>query len=74
MSQNDRIVEYCKIHKSITGADAWYRLGIASLSRRICDLRDRGYSITKITETGICAKTGEPTHWTRYFVKEKKHV
>lgn len=36
--QNEMIREWCKTHKGITSAEAWYNLGIGSLSRRICDL------------------------------------
>ena len=70
MKQTEQILFWCKHHKGITSAEAWYNLGIANLSRRICDLEESGHTITKVTENGVNHHTGAPTHWTRYFVSQ----
>lgn len=56
--QNEMIIDRCKTHKGITRAEASERLGIGSLSRRICDLIEQGHSVTKITELGTNRHTG----------------
>lgn len=68
--QNEMIVAWCKTHKGITSAEALFNLGIGSLSRRICDLQELGYSVKKVTENGINRHTGAPARWTRYFVSQ----
>ena len=68
--QNEMIVAWCKTHKGITSAEAWYNLGIGSLSRRICDLKEAGYKVIKTTEKGINHHTRAPARWTRYFVSQ----
>lgn len=68
--QNEMIREWCKTHKGITSAEAWYNLGIGSLSRRICDLQEQGYDVKKVVEHGINHHTGAPARWIRYFVSQ----
>lgn len=70
MKQTEQILFWCKHHKGITSAEAFYNLGIAHLPRRIADLEESGHTITKVTESGINHHTGAPTHWTRYFVSQ----
>lgn len=70
MKQEEQILFWCKHHKGITSAEAWYNLGIAHLPRRIADLEEKGHTVTKITEHGTNKHTGNPTHWTRYFVSQ----
>lgn len=66
--QNLQILDYCRKNNGITSFEAIHNLGIGSLSRRICDLQEMGYKITKVIETGINHHTGQPCHWTRYFI------
>ena len=70
MKQTEQILFWCKHHKGITSAEAFYNLGIAHLPRRIADLEESGHTVTKVTENGINYHTGAPTHWTRYFVSQ----
>ena len=68
MKQLDQVLDYCRKNKGITSAEAFYKLGIAHLPRRMLDLKERGHKVEKITEYGTNAHTGAPTHWIRYFV------
>lgn len=43
MTQNERIIEYCKTFGSITTLDAFKDLGVTRLASRIHDLRVAGY-------------------------------
>jgi hypothetical protein len=70
MRQLEQVIFWCKTHKGITSAEAFYNLGIAHLPRRIKDLQERGHSVKKITEHGTNKHTGNPTTWTRYFVSQ----
>jgi len=45
MNQCERILKYLDDFGGISTRDAFVDLGIASLSRRICDLKRRGYII-----------------------------
>lgn len=68
MKQTEQVLDYCKKNKGITSAEAFYKLGIAHLPRRILDLEERGHQVIRTTEHGTNAHTGASTHWTRYFV------
>ena len=70
MKQTEQILFWCKHHKGITSAEAFYNLGIAHLPRRIADLEESGHKVEKVIEYGTNAHTGAPTHWTRYFVSQ----
>lgn len=70
MKQTEQVLEYLKKHKGITSAEAFYKLGIAHLPRRIADLQESGHQVMKVTEYGINQHTGSQTHWTRYFVSQ----
>jgi|TARA_R110002020_G_scaffold471097_1_gene697545 hypothetical protein len=45
MSQKKRVHEYLKTGKTLTSADAYERLGIASFPKRICELREMGIKV-----------------------------
>lgn len=47
LTQSERILRHIRDHGYITTYDAVYEYGILSLSRRICDLEEKGYAITK---------------------------
>lgn len=68
--QNEMIREWCKTHKGITSAEAFYNLGISSLPRRILDLQEMGYDVKKVVEHGTNKHTGSPCRWVRYFVSQ----
>ena len=64
-SQRQRIVSFCRIHGSITNRDAMITLRINSPTKRISELRDRGYIVEDVWEEG------ENTRYKRYFIKER---
>lgn len=47
-SQNEALLHYLKNHIGITTWEAVEKLGITSLSKRICELQDIGIKIDKI--------------------------
>lgn len=68
--QCDMIRDWCKTHHGITSREAWNNLGISSLSRRICDLREMGYKITKVREWQTNHATLREVPCVRYFVSQ----
>ena len=68
-SQVQKILDFAAAHGSITNYDAVYRLGILSPTRRICDIKALGYSVTKQREDIISAD-GEKKSVVRYFIGE----
>lgn len=69
MTQCERVLAYCRDFGSITNRDAVIDLGIMSLSRRIKDLEEEGYTIKRATEYGR-NRYGEKVHYTRYRLEE----
>ncbi len=47
MTQCERIIRYMKDFGSITALQAIQDLGVMRLASRICDLKKRGYNISK---------------------------
>lgn len=72
MNQCERILRHLYDYNSITSKEAIYEYGIHRLSARISDLEKQGYYFDRVTEKGT-NRYGEPTHWTRYSLKEKTH-
>ena len=68
--QCDRVLEYIKIHGSITSLEAIEQIGVARLASRICDLKKAGWNIEKKNETGE-KKYGEKTRYARYTIAER---
>lgn len=65
MTQCDRMLKYIDDFGFITTYQAVVDFGIASPSRRICDLRQRGVNI--VSETILTKnRYGEPTHYFKY--------
>lgn len=52
MTQADRVLEYISKHGEITSRDAMLDLGVVQLPRRLHDLKQRGYRITREWRTG----------------------
>lgn len=50
-TQKDRVLDYVKDHGSITGAEAFYHLGIAHLPSVMRDLRVLGYATSSVWES-----------------------
>ena len=66
-AQWKRILDYCDRHGSITPADA-YNLGIMRLASRMYELKERGYTVTKVMEEST-NRYGEPVRYARYTVQ-----
>lgn len=68
--QNDRVLKYLKTHKKgITAKEAVEKLSIMRRSARIKDLRDEGWEIQTIWETGL-NYYGDRVRYARYFLKK----
>ena len=65
MTQCERIKKYLDDFGSISTYEAMVDIGVASLSKRICDLKKQG---EKIVSEVIFTKNryGQKTHYTRY--------
>ena len=64
------VLDWNKTHKGITSAEAWFNLGISSLSRRICDLQELGYTVKKVKEHRLNHHTLEEVPVVRYYVSQ----
>jgi len=59
MTQNERVLDYLKHHKSINPLESWISLGVYRLGARIYDLKKRGEKIvtgTQIVENRFSEK------------------
>ena len=65
MTQCEMIVDYINKFGSITSAEAVMDLGVGRLAARISDLKDQGYNIKSVGETGK-NRFGKKTRYTRY--------
>lgn len=68
MSQNEKILQYCKDFGSISTLEAFRDLGITRLSARIWEIERSGKTISRAVETGK-NRYGEPTRWLRYRIE-----
>ena len=67
LTQQARILAYCKEHGSITVREA-FNLDINSPTKRISELRHGGYDVQTIEETRVKAN-GDTVRYNRYFIK-----
>lgn len=67
MSDIERIINYMKEKGSITGKECSREIGTGELRRRIRDIKDIGYEIGDVWETGE-NRVGAPTRYKRYFI------
>lgn len=67
LSQNLRIIDYCKDHGSITPMDALNHFGCFRLSARMFDIRAMGYDVTSVMETRV-NEDGEAKRYARYHI------
>lgn len=68
-TQIQQVLKYLEAHGSITAYEATYQLGIMSLSRRICDLRDMGFKFhAEMIEER--SRFGEKINGKRFKIKE----
>ena len=68
--QCDRVLEYIKVHGSITSLEAIEQIGVARLASRICDLKKAGWNIEKKNETGV-NRYGEKNKVCKIFNSER---
>lgn len=66
MKQLDILLDYLKEHGSATGMEI-IQLGIMNYKGRICDLRQLGFEIKTVMETGK-NRNGDPTRYARYIL------
>ncbi len=64
------ILNYMITHYGITSKEAFEHLGVTRLSARIKDLRELGYNIITVMETGK-TRYGETCRYARYHYKEE---
>jgi len=67
-TQCKRILKYIESKGSITSAEAMDDLGIFRLASRIHDLKNLGFPIVSVFESGE-NRYGEPTHYKRYSLE-----
>lgn len=67
-SQNEALYKYLLNHRGITTWEAVDKLGITSLSRRVCDLKSQGILIKKQWLSGK-NRYGNPTRVIRYSLE-----
>lgn len=70
ITQCDRVLKYMQEFGSITQLEALKDLGVMRLASRISDLKEQGYSIKTIMETGK-NRYGENTSFARYSMEDK---
>ena len=70
-TQVRKMLAYAAAHGSITNYDAVYRLGILSPTRRICDIKALGYTVTKRREEIIDA-SGVKKYAVRYTITKEE--
>ena len=66
-TQVRKMIAFAAAHGSITNFDAVYRLGILSPTRRICDIKSLGYTVTKQREA-ITDASGAKKYAVRYTI------
>lgn len=68
-AQHERVLDYLKAHKEgMTSLDAFNLYGILQMPKRIFILRNMGYKIVSIGETGK-NRFGEEVRYTRYVLQ-----
>lgn len=65
LRQCDMILRHLRDYGSVTNYELVLEYGIGSPTRRITDLRQRGYPIKSVPEHGV-NRYGEKTKYTRY--------
>ena len=74
MTQKDRVLRHLRDFGSITSMEAYNEYGITRLSAVIFNLREMGYNIKTVNETGK-NRYEEPTRYARYtLVPEPKQL
>lgn len=70
MTQCERVIDYIKVHGSITQAEATKFLAVSRLASRVSDLKKRGVNI--VTETvKVKNRFGEKSSIARYRIENE---
>lgn len=69
LTQQKKILSWCKEHGSITVRDATVKLDINSPRKRISELRQAGYIVDTVTEYRT-NDLGFEVRYNRYFIRE----
>ncbi len=67
MTQCERILQYIKETGSITQMEALREFGCMRLASRMCDIKKKGYAVTKTMEKAK-NRYGEPITYARYHI------
>ena len=70
VTQQAKILAYCKEHGSITVRDAFSKLDINSPTKRISELRKAGYDVKTVEESRV-KDGGQTVRYKRYFINER---
>jgi hypothetical protein len=68
-SQNMEVLEHMRTHNGITTYEAFELYGITRLASRICDLRNMGHKIKKVSRNAV-DRRGKKTCFTEYQLME----
>lgn len=68
MNQCRQVLQYVQQFGSITSEEARTAFGCARLASRISDLKQRGYEVQRVMESGK-NRYGEPVSYARYYIK-----
>ncbi len=71
MNHEEIILNHLRKHKTITTLEAFELYGITRLSARIFNLRESGYKIGLVWETGT-NRYGNQVRWGKYFLIKNK--
>ena len=69
-TQKAKILAYCEKYGSITVREAFEKLNINSPTKRISELRAKGYTVTSFVESRVNYK-GETVRYARYFIGKR---
>lgn len=67
LTQCERIIQYIEETGSITQMDALREFGCMRLASRMCDIKKKGYAVTKTMEKAK-NRYGEPVSFARYSI------
>lgn len=69
MTQNEKILDWLKMHRTLTQAEAVRLFGCYRLSARIYEIREQGFDIRKTTQEAI-NRDGEKVHFAEYWLAQ----
>lgn len=70
LSQQKKIIAYCKKYGSITIREAFTRLDINSPSKRISEMRNSPFYKVESVDESRTNRNGQTKRWKRYYIYE----